>query len=385
MAEHDVDVLILGAGPYGLALAAYAGHLGLDYLLVGEPMAFWKANMPDGMYLRSASDWHLDPLGQDTIGAYTAEQGKTTRDVEPLSRSFYLDYAEWFQRRKQIEPLPELITRLDRTDGGFRATLTSGETIAARAAVLAMGFGSFSHVPADIASLLPPGSYGHTRDEVAFAGLNGQRCLIVGGRQSAYEWAALLHEAGAAEVHIVHRHPAPAFAVADWSWVGPLVDRMADDPGWYRRLPGAEQDAIGQRLYAEGRLKIEPWLQSRLQQDGITIWPNEHIVACERSPDGDLRVTLSDGDVVAVDRIILATGYKVDLNRLPLLANGNILPCLSMRNGFPVLDEHFQASVPGLFITSMPATQDFGPFFAFTIAARMSARVIGDELARIVD
>jgi pyruvate/2-oxoglutarate dehydrogenase complex dihydrolipoamide dehydrogenase (E3) component len=92
-------------------------------------------------------------------------------------------------------------------------------------------------------------------------------------------------------------------------------------------------------------------------------------------------VTLSDGERVEVDRILLATGYEVHIDRLPLLANGNVLPVLETRNGFPVLDEGFQTSVPGLYITSMPATQDFGPFFAFTIAARMSAQVIGRHLA----
>ena len=36
-----------------------------------------------------------------------------------------------------------------------------------------------------------------------------------------------------------------------------------------------------------------------------------------------------------------------------------------------------QTSAPGLFATSMMATQDFGPFFAFTVSARTSARLIG--------
>jgi len=72
---------------------------------------------------------------------------------------------------------------------------------------------------------------------------------------------------------------------------------------------------------------------------------------------------LSNGETVLVDQIILATGYKVNIARLPFLATGNILDALAIRNGFPELDDHFESSVPGLFITSMPATQDFGPFF----------------------
>jgi len=45
-----------------------------------------------------------------------------------------------------------------------------------------------------------------------------------------------------------------------------------------------------------------------------------------------------------------------------------------------VLDDHLQTSVPGLFITSMPAIQDFGPFFGFTIAVRVSAKLICEAI-----
>jgi hypothetical protein len=45
-----------------------------------------------------------------------------------------------------------------------------------------------------------------------------------------------------------------------------------------------------------------------------------------------------------------------------------------------VLDEHLQSSVAGLFMTSMLATRDFGPFFGFTVAVRTSAKLIGQAL-----
>ncbi|MGB3305340.1 MAG: FAD-dependent oxidoreductase [Thermomicrobiales bacterium] len=380
MNDARMDVLIIGAGPYGLALAARAARLGIDHAIVGEPMSFWRDHMPAGMFLRSACDWHLDPDDVDTIDAYLEEQGVSPSDVAPLSLRFYLGYADWFQERKAISPLRDRVVRLDHlSDGGFFATLASGSSIAARRVVIALGFGAFDYVPDDLAAMLPAGSYGHTCDVVDFAPLRGKRVLILGGRQSAYEWAALLREAGAASVDLVHRHPAPAFAEADWSWVGPLVDRMNDDPGWFRRSSEADRQSVVGRLFAEGRLKIEPWLQPRIEQEGIRIWPNTRLRACEDRGD-HLVVTLDNGERLPVDHTILATGYKVRIERLPLLAAGNILPRLSTSNGFPVLGEQFQTSVPGLFITSMPATQDFGPFFAFTIAARASARVIGDAL-----
>ena len=41
----DVELLIIGAGPFGLALAAEAQALSIDHLLVGKPMEFWEKNM----------------------------------------------------------------------------------------------------------------------------------------------------------------------------------------------------------------------------------------------------------------------------------------------------------------------------------------------------
>jgi cation diffusion facilitator CzcD-associated flavoprotein CzcO len=61
MSMHETDLLIIGAGPFGLAAAAQASHLGIQHVVVGRPMEFWRKNMPAGMYLRSACDWHLDP------------------------------------------------------------------------------------------------------------------------------------------------------------------------------------------------------------------------------------------------------------------------------------------------------------------------------------
>ncbi len=381
MPDRTVDVLIIGAGPYGLALAAQVRRAGIDHLVIGEAMSFWRDHMPKGMFLRSATDWHLDPDNIHTMEAYRDTLGQSPDGIEPLSLDFYLGYAEWFQRQNGIAPIPERVTRLDLGPGNsFHVTCASGTNIFARRVVLALGFGAFPHVPTELECMLPAGSFGHTCQEIDLATYEGKRVLILGGRQSAYEWAALLHEAGASAVHIVHRHRSPRFAPSDWSWVGPLVDRMIADPGWFRRLPIEEQDEISRRLYEEGRLKLEPWLQARIEQDGIFIWPETTITNCMRNESGDLLVTLSETGTLTVDHIILATGYKVDIDRLPLLQAGSVRPHLTTRNGFPILDEGFQTSVPGLFMTSRPATQDFGPFFAFTIAARASAKVIANAL-----
>ena len=39
-AVKSTDVLIVGAGPFGIAMAAHAQSLGLDHALLGRPMEF---------------------------------------------------------------------------------------------------------------------------------------------------------------------------------------------------------------------------------------------------------------------------------------------------------------------------------------------------------
>ena len=372
----NTDLLIIGAGPFGLALAAQAQRDQIEHLIVGKPMEFWRSNMPKGMFLRSACDWHLDPQNVHTIEAYLQSQGKTSKDVEPLSLDFYLTYTDWFQKQKNIQPQPVYIERLDFSNEHFIATAANGDVINAKNVVLAPGFKHFANIPEDLKAKLPAGSFQHTCDYVDFSDAANNRYLIIGGRQSAFEWAALLLEAGAAAVHLSHRHASPAFAVAEWSWIKPLVDNMVEDPNWFRRLSQKEKDDISYHMWSEGRLKIEPWLESRLRNERVKVWPQTEIVSCVVNESGEFEVRLTNGEAITVDKVVLATGYKVDIARLPILAAGNLLERIETRNGFPVLDDHFETSVPGLFITSMPAMQDFGPFFGFTNSVRTSARLI---------
>jgi len=94
------------------------------------------------------------------------------------------------------------------------------------------------------------------------------------------------------------------------------------------------------------------------------------VVACEDT-GGDTDVRLSDGTRLAVDFVILATGYKPDMLAVPYLAG--VIDDMELADGFPVLDDNFQSSVPGLFVTGFPATRDFGPFFGFVRGCPVAA------------
>ena len=112
----------------------------------------------------------------------------------------------------------------------------------------------------------------------------------------------------------------------------------------------------------------------------IKLWPNTVVTGCKKLANGALEVIFNDDNTITVDHVIFASGYKVIIQQVPFLRRGNILPQLKVKNNFPVLDKYFQTNLPGLFITSMPASQDFGPFFGFTIAVRTSAKLIGKAL-----
>lgn len=381
MTEH-LPLLIIGAGPYGLAMAAYARRKNIEYVAVGKTMDFWKSNMPNGMLLRSGCDWHYDPFDQDTFECYLETKNLRPVDVEPLRLDVYLSYVEWFVKQQRIEILPAWIGQLNYvhdTSPFYEAVLQDGRTLTARNVVLALGFRYFKNLPEPYSALFPPGRYAHTCDLVDVTSLKGKRVLIIGGRQSAFEWAALLNEAGADTVYLSYRHPTPAFQKSDWTWVNPIVDAIVENPGWFRCLTEEEKTKVNQRLWAEGRLKLEPWLAARITKDAIKLFPESQVTGCKELPNGELEVNLN-GATLAVDQIILATGYKVNLENVPLLAQGDILAQLDTRDGFPVLDELFQSNLPGLFFTSMCATQDFGPFFAFTAGIRTSAKLIGSAL-----
>lgn len=373
-----VPLLIVGAGPFGLAMSAWGRRRGVDHVILGRPMGFWIDHMPAGMLLRSASDWHLDPDDELTIERHARERGRAAEDVEPLTLARYLEYAEWFRREAGIEPRPGLVTRLERDDAAdtFTARLDDGSAVEARRVLLAPGFREFAHVPPELRALLPEGRWEHTCDRVDLAALRGRRVAIVGGRQSAFEWAALLREAGAARVDLIYRHPTPRFEPSDWSWVTPLMERFVDDPGWFGRLSEGEREALERRFWEEGRLKLEPWLAPRVLTDGVRLWPERALAACEPAADG-MRLTLDGGETLVADHAILATGYRPDLARIPYLAAGGLLSRIEVLEGCPRLDDAFRTSVPGLHITSMPATGDFGAFFAFTVSVRASARIVG--------
>ncbi|MBB3113072.1 lysine/ornithine N-monooxygenase [Paenibacillus phyllosphaerae] len=64
-----LDLIIIGAGPYGISVAAHAVASNLSYKLLGYPMDFWENQMPQNMFIRTPHDLasFSDPEGRYTF------------------------------------------------------------------------------------------------------------------------------------------------------------------------------------------------------------------------------------------------------------------------------------------------------------------------------
>jgi FAD-dependent urate hydroxylase len=369
-----IPLLVIGAGPYGLSTAAHAKRHGLEPLVVGDRMGFWRANMPEGMLLRSGVDWHLDADGIDTFEAFLAQGNIDPAALPPVPLRTFIEYADWFCAQTGIEPRPGHVTQLENVDGEFLVGFRDGRRLTAGAVVAAPGIAQFPVIPSWVTASLTATRWSHTSALVRFDSLQDARVLIVGGRQSAFEWAALLAEAGAAAIYVVHRHDPPSFETSHWGFVDELIDNTVRIPGWFRRLPTAERDAIADRFWAEGRLKLEPWLPPRLPERVVNRRARTEVTTCRELPSGEIDVKLSSGERLVVDHLVLATGYKPNLANIGYLRP--ILDRIETTDGFPALDEHFQTSLQGLFMPGFVATRDFGPFFGFVRGCPAAATLI---------
>lgn len=209
----------------------------------------------------------------------------------------------------------------------------------------------------------------------------GKRVLIVGGRQSGFETAALLAEEGAAAVHVVCRHPTPEFTRCDFSFMHEMIANIEKDPSWYRNLPKPEAESWSRSAYEQGRLKLEGWLAPRLKEGNVIIKDRAKLEAVALAEDQSLEARLDSGEVIACDHVIFATGFKTDIAKVPFLRDSALLRALDIREGSPVLDTSFQSNVSGLYFLGALSIASFGFPFGFSTGAPAAARIISAAIS----
>jgi thioredoxin reductase len=372
----DVELLVIGAGPYAYAAAAHARARGIRTRVVGRPMGFWRDQMPTGMFLRSGRDWTLDADGVHSFAAYFEEKGLSPEEHDPIPISVFLDYTEWFREQKGLDVEEVMVASLTKPDGRFVATLRNAETITADRVLAAPGIAHFAQLP-DWYDDVPADRRSHTSERVVFDDLAGARVGVIGGRQSAYEWAALLNDHGAGSVDVIHRHDTPTFAKVSWAFVNAYVDQTETERGWWRQLTDERRQEIAMEFWRVGRLTLEPWLTPRLDPAVVTS-RSQTAVAGVAVREGVVALELSTGETLEVDHVVAATGYRANLTAVPYLRG--VLDRVSVTDGFPDLSPGFETTLPGLFVTGFAATRDFGPFYGFTKGCPSAARIAVAEM-----
>lgn len=390
-----VGVAIIGAGPYGLSLAAHLAARNVEHRIFGQPMSFWSqiAGAGGERYLKSyCFGTNISSPGRGSSFAdYSKPRGLET--FEPCSMEQFAAYGLWFQAKNVPWVEPSDATNVCRVADKFEVTLTSGEHLIASHLVLATGLSFFAHIPSVFASL-PASLLTHTSMVKAFAPFRGRSVAVVGGGQSALEAAALLHEAGAETQLLVRenfilwnkrvsrqrslwqklRSPISGLGTGPKAWM------LTHLPGATHHLPPAWRiPFVKNHLPPEGAWWLRERVESRLPVHlGTT-------VVEAREKGGRVALKLSNTrdrteHCGTVDHIVAGSGYDIDVDHLSYL-DVNLRSCVERQAGAPKLNCKFESSVPGLRFIGPASAMSFGPLFRFVVGAKYTAQVVSSHLA----
>lgn len=386
------EVLVIGAGPYGLSISAHLRGRGIDHLIVGRPMDTWRNHMPAGMYLKSetfGTDMSCPQHGYDLPGYARSERIEGIGRGNPLPLERFLDYSDWYIKQLVPDVTDVTVTEVKAANGGFQVAFADAESVSARSVVLATGVLPYRYIPPELSGL-PSGLVSHTADHQQFDQFKGRRVAIVGSGSSALETAALLHEAGG-EVHIVVRCPdGPLWGTKPLP-LTPLVrireNRLCEGwkcPLWnsptaFRRLP--------RNVRAEkARTVLGPlgawWLKPRVE-GVVDILRKTQLRGAEANGSG-VRLLLespSGQSSLEVDHVIAGTGFHVDIDRLDYLPQ-DLRARIDTFGGYPVLTRAAESNIPGLYFLGAPAAFGLGPSMRFIAGTHNVAAQLTRSVAR---
>ena len=387
-----IDVVILGAGPYGLSIAAHLNPLSVSYRIFGRPMQSWKSNMPKGMLLKSdgfASRLY-DPEAAFTLGHYCAETSQPYADVGiPVPVDTFTEYGIEFQKR-MVPSLEQVeLTSVKSVPQGFELTTESGERFLARKVVVAAGITHFGWLPSELAAL-PRELATHSSNYGDLSHFKGRKVAVIGAGSSAVDVAVILRDIGAEPV-IVTRAPGIAFHNPP-NEPRPLIERITKPRsglglGWRSRLctdapllfhampQGLRFRAVKRHLGPAPGWFVREKAASIPTHLGVEL--QNAVVRVEK-----VHLTLTNGtgsSNLVVDHVIGGTGYRVALKRLRFL-DDELRKRIRTAEDTPVLNTYFESSIPGLYFVGVASANSFGPLARFAYGAMYTARRISKHL-----
>ncbi len=392
-APSDVDVVVVGAGPYGLSIAAHLTAWNVDHAVFGEPMGYWRLCMPRGMTLKSegmASSLY-DPNRLFSLQQYCSEAGiRYAPWGVPVSLQDFVSYGLAFQKACVPNVYAAPVATISKTSTQFRVELVDGSSLSARAVVVAVGLTYFSYIPDELRRL-PAELLTHSSEHHSLEFFKGRQVAVIGAGASAVDTATLLYEAGADAVLVAR---AQQIQVPDSiKFPRPLWDRIrwpltAIGPSW-RSLFYAEAPGLFHLLPETVRLpRAKRYLgpaAGHMMRDRFSVVPQlkgHHLVRADVT-GGKVRLTLAHPRgaeyVLDADHVIAATGFRVDLRRVLFLKS--IRDEIKAVDHTPVLSSNFESSVPGLYFVGPTAVNSFGPVMRFVYGAKFTSTRVARSLA----
>jgi cation diffusion facilitator CzcD-associated flavoprotein CzcO len=388
-----VDVAIIGAGPYGLSLAAHLANAGISYRVIGQPMSAWQRHMVAGMFLKSdgPSSNLSDPSAALTLEQYCQRHGLEFQKRIPIPRETFINYGLDFQKRFVTELCPQLVEQLERETSGYTLKLSDGEILTAARVVIAVGVEPFNYVPTAIASL-GPSLVSHSSKYGAVDGLKDRDVAVLGAGASATDVAYALHQAGARPQIISRRReiafqktPEPQTLLQKLrhpdSGIGGgwRLKTCADAPFIVHALPLR----LRQRIVRNYLGAAPGWFMRARIEGAVPVLNSTRLLAAEAVNDRvRLRLVTENGPEreMTVDHVVAATGYKIDLARLPFMPS-EILASIRNLGGAPILSGAFETSLNGLYVIGPAAALSFGPVMRFVYGADYAVRQVSRHLS----
>jgi thioredoxin reductase len=389
------DIAIIGAGPYGLSLAAHLGARGQDVQVFGQPMQFWRSKMPDGMVLKSegfASDlWHPD--NALTLEGYcAANKLPYQRTGLPVPLQTFCDYGIEFQKRFVPNLDPRWVTSLDRRGDLFELRTQDDDCITARRVVVAAGIGSFRYTPCELDQIAGP-ICSHSTDVQKLEPFIGKKVLVIGGGASGVELAGLLSQKGAS-VTVATRQPRISYCGPPRQrslWEKLQAPESGLGTGW-RSLACVEAPMLFyhmpqnfRHLVVRKHLGPAPGWTSRAEVERNVPILFDSVPECAtlrgHLASVTFRVSGRSHQTIEAEHVIAATGFHVDMERLRWISP-RIMERLALAEQTPILSPHFETSVPGLFVVGVAAANHFGPLLRFAYGAGFASRRLSAFLAQ---
>jgi thioredoxin reductase len=389
---NTVEVAIIGAGPYGLSVAAHLRPRNVPFRIFGQPMQTWRP-MPRNLSLKSlgfATNISVPERGHE-FPQWLTERG--LEPVEPVSYAHFAEYGLDMQRRFVPEVEPANVTLLELSpEGGYRLTLTTGEQLRARRVVVAVGLHSLQKLPEALEGF-PRDLVSHSFGHYAFTGYAGKDVAVVGAGQSAFEAAVLLHEVGARPQLISRQTPifydrTPLNRSLLERMSSPMTVLGAGRMHWVlANLPWLVFYAPEERRVRLARNYLGPagawWLKDRFLGK-VPVRSPARIVSAREDRRGVV-LRLSEGSVESEEtfaHVVCATGFQYDLRRFPFLDRALAERLQLIQGRAPQLSRNFESSLPGVYFVGPISTYAFGPLFRFVCGAARAAPTVAAHIAR---